>query len=103
MITYCLSYLSRLPLQAEAYPGMNPARGLLPPDFLVCYTDIIPGLRRFDLAGQTTIALKDTLNTLASPVLAAPCAVRLGSVQLLVPQLLHNLLSVLPQLLGTLP
>lgn len=82
---------------------MNPVRPLLPQDFLVTYTDVIPGLKRFDLAGQPSIALHSTLNTLASPLLAAPCAVSFEGVQLVVPQLLHNLLSVLPELLGAVP
>lgn len=82
---------------------MNPARPLLPQDFLVSHTDLIPGLRRFDLAGQPTTALHSSLNTLASPLLAAPAAVSLEGVQLVVPQLLHNLLSVLPELLGGVP
>lgn len=82
---------------------MQPAIPLLPQDFLVTYTDVIPGLGRFDFDGQATTALKRTLNTLASPQLAAPCALSLGGVQLVVPQLLHNLLSVLPQVLGTIP
>jgi hypothetical protein len=89
--------------QVEAYPAMQPAKVLLPADFLLCYMDVIPGLRRFDLAGQATTALKNSLNTLASPVLSPLCAASLAGVQLVVPQLLHNLLSVLPQLLGTVP
>jgi nephrocystin-4 len=89
--------------QVEAYPAMNPARPLLPQDFLVSYTDIIPGLRRFDLAGQPSTALHSSLNTLASPLLADMCVVSFEGVQLVVPQLLHNLLSVLPELLGALP
>lgn len=82
---------------------MNPARPLLPQDFLVSYTDVIPGLRRFDLVGQPSTALHSTLNTLASPLLADLCAVSMHGVQLVVPQLLHNLLSVLPELLGAVP
>jgi nephrocystin-4 len=80
---------------------MNPARPLLPQDFLVSYTDVIPGLVRFNLEGQPTTALHSCLNTLASPVLAPLTAVACSGVQLVVPQLLHNLLSVLPELLGT--
>lgn len=91
-------------VQVEAYPAINPARPLLPEDFLVSYTDVIPGLRRFDLVqGQPSTALHSTLNTLASPLLADPCAVSMHGVQLVVPQLLHNLLSVLPELLGAVP
>jgi nephrocystin-4 len=81
---------------------MNPARPLLPQDFLVSYTDVIPGLRRFDLAGHPSTALHSSLNTLASPLLDM-CVVSFQGVQLVVPQLLHNLLSVLPELLGALP
>lgn len=91
------------PLQIEAYPAMDPAKALLPQDFLVCYTDVIPGLRRFDLAGHPTTVVKSILNTLANPLLAPTCAVSLAGIQLLVPQLLHNLLSVLPELVGAVP
>lgn len=90
-------------LQAEAYPAMNPVRPLLPPDFLVSYADTVPGLRRFDCNGQLTTSCKSVISTLASPMLAPQIAVQLGNLQLRLPQMLHNLLSVLPQLVGVLP
>jgi hypothetical protein len=109
---------------------MAPASALLPPNFLATYTDVIPGLRRLDMqaveredtsaggsggdggsssasssAGSCschrfTSSLKGCLNTLARPLLAPAAAVALHGVQLLLPQLLHNLLSVLPHVIG---
>lgn len=82
---------------------MAPAKSLLPQNFLVGYSDVLPGLRRFDTQGQLTTALKSSISTIASPVLATGWALQLTQLQLVVPQVLHNLLSVLPQLVGIVP
>ena len=76
---------------------------LLPQDFLVTQTDVIPGLRRFDLDGRLSSALKGCLNTLAAPLMAPACAADLAAVRVVVPQALHQLLGVLPLLQGVLP
>jgi hypothetical protein len=82
---------------------MDPVAALLPQDVLVAQTDVIPGLRRFDLAGNLSTALKGCLNTLATPLVAPACAADLAGVRVVVPQALHQLLAVLPLLLGMLP
>lgn len=55
--------------QAEACPAMDPFIPLLPPDFLVSYGDVIPGLRRFDTTGQLSVTTKQVISTLANPML----------------------------------
>lgn len=90
-------------LQAALYPPMDPAKPLLPPDFLVSYTDIVPGLRRIDCTGQVITSHKSSNNTLVSSILAPVLQVRLDKLQLQMPQVLHNLISVLSQLLGIIP
>jgi len=77
---------------------MNVVRALLPPDFLVCHTDVIPGLRRMDKRGNPTNARKSIISTLTDPVLAPLVPVKLADLQVRVPQRLHNLLSILPHL-----
>eukprot|EP00983_Pelagomonas_calceolata_P115900 1160249-Pelagomonas_calceolata.AAC.2 len=57
-------------MQAEAFPALAPIIPLLPENFLVSYTDIIPGLRRFDGEGQLSISTKQCINTLAGPMLS---------------------------------
>jgi hypothetical protein len=42
---------------------------LVPENFLVTYSDVVPGLRRFDTAGQLSITTKTVISTLASPML----------------------------------
>eukprot|EP00775_Hariotina_reticulata_P006048 gene6048-6286_t len=84
--------------QVEAYPALDIARALLPCDFLVCQSDVIPGLRRSDSTGRPTTGLKNIITTLAAPVLAPLVPVKLADLKVQVPQKLHNLLSILPQL-----
>lgn len=49
---------------------MEPFIPLLPEDFLVSYGDVVPGLRRFDTAGQLSISTKQ--------VRACTCLARCG-------------------------
>jgi nephrocystin-4 len=65
---------------------MSPTRALLPQDFLVAYSDVLPGLRRFNTQGQLTTGIKASINTLASPVLAPGWVLQLAQLQLAVPQ-----------------
>jgi nephrocystin-4 len=65
---------------------MSPTRALLPQDFLVAYSDVLPGLRRFDTQGQLTTNAKASISTLASPVLAPGWVLQLAQLQLAVPQ-----------------
>lgn len=92
---------------AEVWPAASEAaiRALLPEDYLMTCTDVIPGLQRFDLhSGQPTTRRNGfALNGLARPLLSPLAAVDIAGLHLLVPQQLHNLLSVLPQLLEKLP
>lgn len=79
---------------------MDTYKTLLPPDFLVCYRDVLPGLRRFDQNGQLCTKTNATISTLASPMLAPMCSITLKGVQLVVPQPLHNLITAMPQIAG---
>ena len=81
--------------QAEAYPAMDAFIPLLPEDFLVTYSDVVPGLRRFDTAGQLSITTKTAISTLASPMLAPTFSVVLRRLQLALPAKLHELLLTL--------
>lgn len=92
----CASTLSPPSVQAEACPAMHPYRPLLPQDVLVSHRDVLPGLRRFDAAGQLTTRMCGAVSTLASPVLAPGFSVALGGVQVALPLQLHNLLAALP-------
>ncbi len=42
---------------------------LLPQNFLVSYSDVVPGLRRFDTAGQLSVTSKQVISTMANPML----------------------------------
>jgi nephrocystin-4 len=65
---------------------MSRAKALLPQDFLVAYSDALPGLRRFNTQGQLTTGIKASISTLASPVLAPGWVLQLAQLQLAVPQ-----------------
>lgn len=81
--------------QAEAYPAMDAFIPLLPEDFLVSYGDVVPGLRRFDTAGQLSVSAKQVISTLASPMLSPTYSVVLRRLQLALPAKLHELLATL--------
>lgn len=49
--------------QAEAYPAMDSFIPLLPENFLTSYSDVVPGLRRFDTAGQLSVSPKQVEST----------------------------------------
>jgi nephrocystin-4 len=55
--------------QAEAYPVGDAFIPLLPPDYLVSYSDVLPGLRRFDSAGALSVTPKQAISTLAAPMM----------------------------------
>jgi nephrocystin-4 len=78
--------------QAEAYPAMDAYIPLLPQDFLVTYSDVVPGLRRFDTAGQLSITAKTVISTLAAPMLSPTYSIVLRRLQLALPAKLHELL-----------
>lgn len=65
---------------------------LMPEDFLVTYSDVIPGLRRFDTAGQLSITTKTVISTLASPMLSPTYSVMLRRLQMALPAKLHELM-----------
>ena len=65
---------------------------LVPEDFLVTYSDVIPGLRRFDTAGQLSITTKTVISTLASPMLSPTYSVMLRRLQMALPAKLHELM-----------
>jgi nephrocystin-4 len=88
-------------MQAESYPALLPAQALFPQDFLLTYKDIIPGLRRFDASGLLTASVKSCISTLASPLLAKCFSLGFSKMQVVVSQLLHNLMAMLPQLRGS--
>lgn len=78
--------------QAEVCPAMDPFIPLLPEDFLVTYSDVIPGLRRFDTSGQLSVSTKQVISTCANPMLSPTYSVVLRRLQLALPQKLHELL-----------
>ena len=78
--------------QAEAYPSMDPYIPLLPENFMVTYSDVVPGLRRFDTAGQLSITAKTVISTMASPMLCPTYSVVLRRLQLALPAKLHELM-----------
>ncbi len=59
------------------------------------------GLRRFDQRGRLSSTSSLALTTLSSPMLAPTRSVRLSNVQLALPQTLHNLLAMAPQMIGS--
>lgn len=59
----------------EAYPGLDACLPLFPQNFLVSYTDVIPGLQRFDHKGNLTHALVNATTTLANAVLCPAASV----------------------------
>eukprot|EP00798_Chlamydomonas_sp_ICE-L_P030493 gene30493-35511_t len=71
--------------QAEMYPAADAYIPLIPEDFLVTYSDVIPGLRRFDTAGQLSITTKTVISTLASPMISPTYSVVLRRLQLAIP------------------
>ncbi|GFR44041.1 hypothetical protein Agub_g5201 [Astrephomene gubernaculifera] len=78
--------------QAEVYPAMEPYIPLLPEDFLVTYSDVVPGLRRFNVAGLLSTSTKTVISTLASPMLSPTYSVMLRRMQLALPMRVHDLL-----------
>lgn len=74
---------------------MEPYIPLLPEDFLVTYSDTIPGLRRFNAAGMPSTTPKTVISTLASPMLSATYSVMLRRLQLALPMRVHDLLMTL--------
>jgi hypothetical protein len=59
----------------------------------VTYSDVVPGLRRFDHHGQLSTARHLAISTLAAPMLAQPHAVALQGATISLPQRLHDLLA----------
>ncbi|KAG2438730.1 hypothetical protein HXX76_005275 [Chlamydomonas incerta] len=78
--------------QAEVYPAMEPYIPLLPENFLVTYSDVVPGLRRFSAAGLLSTTTKTVISTLASPMLSPTYSVMLRRLQLALPSRIHDLL-----------
>ncbi|KXZ51260.1 hypothetical protein GPECTOR_13g747 [Gonium pectorale] len=78
--------------QAEVYPAMEPYIPLLPENFLVTYSDVVPGLRRFSAAGLLSTTTKTVISTLASPMLSPTYSVMLRRMQLALPMRVHDLL-----------
>ncbi len=74
---------------------MEPYIPLLPEDFLVTYSDVIPGLRRFSAQGLLSTTAKTVISTLASPMLAPTFSVMLRRLQLALPMRVHDLLMTL--------
>lgn len=74
------------------YPAMDPYIPLLPENFLVSYSDVLPGLRRFNSAGLLSTTAKSAISTLASPMLCPTYSVMLRRLQLALPSRIHDLL-----------
>jgi hypothetical protein len=68
-------------------------QGLLLP-LQVSYSDIVPGLRRFDHLGQLSTTRQLAISTLASPIIAQPFSLALRGATLWLPQRLHDMLAV---------
>ncbi|GIL84279.1 hypothetical protein Vretimale_15928 [Volvox reticuliferus] len=81
--------------QAEVYPAMEPYIPLLPENFLVTYSDTVPGLRRFAASGLLSTTTKTVISTLASPMLSPTYSVMLRRLQLALPMRVHDLLMSL--------
>lgn len=88
-------YPACVPCQAEVYPAMDAFIPLLPENFLVTYSDVIPGLRRFDTHGQLSVTTKTVISTLASPMLSPTYSVVLRRLQLALPMKIHDLLMTM--------
>lgn len=74
---------------------MEPYIPLLPEDFLVTYSDTIPGLRRFNSEGLLSTTPKTVISTLASPMLSPTYSIMLRRLQLALPMRVHDLLMTL--------
>lgn len=73
---------------------MEPYIPLLPENFLVTYSDTVPGLRRFAAtSGGLSTSIKTVISTLASPMLSPTYSVMLRRMQLALPMRVHDLLS----------
>ncbi|GLC73822.1 hypothetical protein PLESTF_001424700 [Pleodorina starrii] len=81
--------------QAEVYPAMEPYIPLLPENFLVTYSDAVPGLRRFAASGLLSTTTKTLISTLASPMLSPTYSIMLRRLQLALPMRVHDLLMSL--------
>lgn len=68
-------------------------QGLLLP-LQVSYSDIVPGLRRFDHLGQLSTTRQLAISTLASPIIAQPFSLALTGATFSLPQRLHDMLAV---------
>ncbi len=71
---------------------MEPYIPLLPENFLVTYSDVVPGLRRFSAAGALSLTTKTVISTLASPMLSPTYSIMLRRLQLALPMRIHDLL-----------
>lgn len=81
---------------AELYEAADAYIPLLPEDCPVTYSDVVPGLRRFDAAtGQPTSSTKAVISTLANPSLAPTVSVALSRLTVALPRQLHDLLASL--------
>ena len=78
--------------QAEVYPAADAYIPLLPENFMVTYSDVVPGIRRFDTLGRLSSTTKTVITTLAAPMLSPTYSVVLRRLQLALPLKLHDLL-----------
>ena len=67
-----------LDYSVEAYPAFLRCAPLLPEDTMVTYTDVIPGLGRFEMDGRQSAAVQGCISSMANPVLARAFNVRIS-------------------------
>ncbi|KAK9823703.1 hypothetical protein WJX72_004791 [[Myrmecia] bisecta] len=79
----------------EPYPAATAFAALVPEDFLITYSDVVPGLQRFNPKGQSTVALVNISSTLASPLLVPTFSIVLHSVRIALPHGFGETLEVL--------
>jgi hypothetical protein len=86
---------SRMSYQVTTYPVLLPAAPLLPPNCLVTYSSLVPGLQRFDEAGFLSVMGKSITSTLARPLLAPTFAVALYNIAVTLPAGFQEVLPTL--------
>lgn len=91
----------------ERYPAADRFAHLLPSDFTVTYSDVIPGLGRFDYAGNLTYSVCSgkIISSMANPIVQPPLAVCVKTLMVLLPSGLDQQLKAMTknQVRGSVP
>ncbi|GMH42847.1 hypothetical protein BSKO_10766 [Bryopsis sp. KO-2023] len=66
---------------------------LIPQNFLVTYSDVIPGLQRLDKQGQPTNKISSIISTLSRPVASQKFDISLRGIKISIPWALHKKVS----------